>query len=201
MKNSFNGWDKVSSFDLNKVVDLVLTNGTVDTIIPDMWLLDYIGNKEEQLRILDFGSGVGRNIFQFTVSRPNWTFVGYDNDNMINKSIEYIRYKSNTENQQCIEFQSNWETLKTQKFDCIYATIVFQHIYELDLSIYLQDIKKMTNRMVVSGRRFNDDMEDGIYKNTWKILENNGFYPCDSINVEYDSQGDMNEHMTCIYKW
>jgi hypothetical protein len=55
--------------------------------------------------------------------------------------------------------------------------------------------------MVVSGRRFNDDMEDGIYKNTWKILENNGFYPCDSLNVEHDSQDDMNEHMMCIYTW
>jgi hypothetical protein len=57
----------------------------------------------------------------------------------------------------------------------------------------------MTNKLVVSGRRFNDDMVDGKYKNTWQILENNGFYPVNAKKINYNVDGNPNEHITCIY--
>jgi hypothetical protein len=94
---------------------------------------------------------------------------------------------------------SDWDQLKTMNFDCIYATIVFQHIHEKDLNLYLQDIKQMTNKLIVSGRRFNDDIIDGKYKNTWQILENNGYHPSNALDIKYFIDGDPNEHITCIY--
>lgn len=201
MIKSFNNWSKVNNFNLEKVVDLVLTNGTVDTIKPDVWLLDRIGNSNKSLSVLDFGCGIGRNIFQFSIKRPEWRFVGYDNISMIEKAKEYSHKKFIKDFSEYLnlEFTNDWEIIKNIKFDCIYATIVFQHIHENDLNLYLRDIKQMTNKLIVSGRRFNDDMIDGKYKNTWQIIENNGFYPSNTKEINYKIDGDPDEHMTCIY--
>ena len=76
---------------------------------------------------------------------------------------------------------------------------MFQHIHEEDLNVYLNDIKSMTNRLIVSGRRFNDDSVDGKYKNTWQILENNGYHPSNADVIKYSIEGDPEEHITCVY--
>ena len=201
MKNTFNGWLHVDQFNLNKVVDLVLTNGTAETIKSDMWLTPIIGDKSESLSILDFGCGVGRNIFDFSQNFPTWKFYGYDNLHMANKANEYskLRFGKQVCDYSNLELMSDWDLLKTMNFDCIYATIVFQHIHEKDLNLYLQDIKQMTNKLIVSGRRFNDDIIDGEYKNTWQILENNGYHPSNALDIKYSIDGDPNEHITCIY--
>lgn len=201
MKNTFNGWFYVDQYNLNKVVDLVLTNGTPETVQSDMWLIPFIGDKNKSISVLDFGCGVGRNIFDFSHNFPNWKFYGYDNPNMINKANEYsnIRFGKNIQQYSNLELFSDWDKLKAIKFDCIYATIVFQHINEKDLNNYLQDIKRMTRKLIVSGRRFNDDMIDGKYKNTWQILENNGFHPKNAKEINYKIDGDPEEHITCIY--
>jgi SAM-dependent methyltransferase len=166
-----------------------------------MWLTPFIGDESTPLSILDFGCGVGRNIFDFSHNFPNWKFYGYDNPNMINKANEYsnIRFGKNIQEYSNLELFSDWDKLKTIKFDCIYATIVFQHIHEKDLNNYLQDIKQMTHKLIVSGRRFNDDMIDGKYKNTWQILENNGFHPTNAKEINYKIDGDPEQHITCIY--
>jgi len=201
MKDTFNGWLHIEKFNLNKVIDLVLTNGTSETINSDMWLTPMIGDKSESLSILDFGSGVGRNIFDFSQNFPNWKFYGYDNPHMANKANEYskLRFGKQVCDYSNLELVSDWDLLKTRKFDCIYATIVFQHIHENDLNLYLQDIKQMTHRLIVSGRRFNDDIIDGKYKNTWQILENNGFYPSNAKEINYKIDGAPEEHITCMY--
>jgi SAM-dependent methyltransferase len=201
MKNTFNGWFYVDQYNLNKVVDLVLTNGTPETVQSDMWLIPFIGDKNKSISVLDFGCGVGRNIFDFSHKFKNWKFYGYDNPNMLKKAKEYSikKFNKNIEDYPNIQLFSEWDTLKSFRFDCIYATIVFQHIHEKDLNNYLQDIKQMTNKLVVSGRRFNDDMVDWKYKNTWRILENNGFYPRNANQINYNVDGDPNEHITCIY--
>jgi hypothetical protein len=61
----------------------------------------------------------------------------------------------------------------------------------------------MTHKLIVSGRRFNDDMSTGEYKNTWQILENNDLFPrkCIGTTKEYSKSGDPGEHFSCIYEW
>lgn len=201
MKKTFNDWLKIENLDLNSVVNLVLTNGTYDNINADMWLTPLIGDKNKNLQILDFGFGIGRNIFDFSLNFRNWKFFGYDNPNMIDKAKEYsnVRFGKTICEYSNLEIISDWDLLKTKKFDCIYATIVFQHIHEKDLNLYLTDIKSMTNRLIVSGRRFNDDVVDGKYKNTWQILENNGYYPSNANDIKYSIDGDPDEHITCVY--
>ena len=201
MKNSFNAWLDVNVYNLNQVVDLVLTNGTYETIKSDIWLTELIGEKDKSLSILDFGCGVGRNIFDFSNIFPKWKFFGYDNSNMIDKANEYskLKFGKTINDYSNIEFITDWNKLKMQRFDCIYATIVLQHIHEKDLNVYLQDIKLMTKKLVVSGRRFNDDMVNGVYKNTWQILENNQFYPSNHKEINYSVDGNPNEHITCVY--
>jgi hypothetical protein len=122
---------------------------------------------------------------------------------MLDKANEYSKLKFNKTvyDYSNLELISDWDRLKTIKFDCIYATIVFQHIHEKDLNVYLQDIKNMTNRLIVSGRRFNDDMIDDNYKNTWQILENNGYYPSNVNDIKYSIDGDLEEHTLCIYNF
>lgn len=201
MKDTFNGWSQVSNLNLDKVVDLVLTNGTSETIRSDIWITPMIGSKDKSISVLDFGCGVGRNIFDFSQNFPNWTFCGYDNLNMMDKASEYskVRFGKSVYDYPNLELISDWDTIKSKKFDCIYATIVFQHIYEKNLNLYLTDIKSMTNKLIVSGRRFNDDFTDGKYKNTWQILENNGFYPINAKENNYAIEGNPEEHLTCIY--
>ncbi len=61
--------------------------------------------------------------------------------------------------------------------------------------MYIDSIKKMTDLLIVSGRRLNDDDN----KNTWEILENNGLYPINAEEINYQVNGDPHEHITCIY--
>jgi SAM-dependent methyltransferase len=197
---NFNEWNYVSTRDLSEVVKFIV-GGTVQSINADDWLLDYITTISQPTSVLDFGCGIGRNIFSFSDKKPDWKFYGYDNNNMIEKAEEFLlsKFNKNLNYYKNINLTSNWDYLRSNRFDCIYATLVFQHIREVDLNQYLQDIKKMTNRLIVSGRRFNDDTIDGKYKNTWQILENNGYYPSNYKDINYKIDGDPEEHTTCIY--
>ena len=208
MESQFNTWKDVNKLGIEKVLDLVYTGGSLQHLITDSWLPQIIGDPNTPKLILDFGCGVGRNIFGLAQEFKTWDFYGYDNANMIEKANEYSMKKFNKTIQEYsnIKITTDWDVLKAMKFDCIYATLVFQHIYEKDLNVYLKDIKQMTPRLIVSGRRFNDDR----HKNTWKILENNGYHPSqaclrdmnkwDPSNFNYSVEGEPCEHITCLYE-
>jgi 2-polyprenyl-3-methyl-5-hydroxy-6-metoxy-1,4-benzoquinol methylase len=201
MNNTFNGWGKLSDKNLDEVSHLILTNKKACEFFTDDWLYDMIGFKEDNINVLDFGCGIGRNSFGMALHSPIWNVVGYDNQQMINKTSEYqlLKYGNNILPSN-LTFSSNWDMLKESKFDGILCCLVLQHIHESDLNTYLTNFKKMTKIVIVHGRRFNDDIINGVYKNTWKILENNGFYPiqCYGSSV-YSTWGDESEHFTCIY--
>ena len=169
MNNSFNSWEHIKDVSLDKVVDLVITNGTVDSIHPDEHLYYLLGDPLEHRSILDFGCGIGRNMFHMANIYPAWNIYGYDNPQMLSYANEYCLAKYGTVPSFFTNLQlfDNWEQISDRKFDVIFATLVFQHIHENDLTNYLQQFKQMTSKLIVAGRRFNDDMESGEYKKEW----------------------------------
>ena len=203
MSDKFNGWSHLDQYELNKVIDLVITKGTIETVYPDTHIFSMFGSPNESLKILDFGCGVCRNTGYLANTYSNWNIYGYDNDNMLKHASDFCdkKYSMNVNNQLNLTLTSDWESLKTKKFDVIFALLVFQHIYESDINTYLNDIKQMTSTLIVSGRRFNDEIIDGKYKNTWQIFENNGLYPINTDSNSYKVEGNPEDHTLCVYKF
>ena len=200
MKDTFNFWSKINILDLNTVSNLILTGHTAANSFPDVWLYDYLGDKTAPLNILDFGCGLGRNAYGLGMHSASWNIVGYDNDSMLKKTDDFrkIHYRGTVfEN---VFFRSDWEEIKTMKFDAILCCIVLQHIHEIPLVQYIKDFKLMTQKLIVAGRRFNDDPKK---RSTWAILEENGLIPTDfyrnSTKIAYDKDGDANDHNLAIY--
>lgn len=196
MIHTFGAWGGIiPESSLATTIDYVVTGGTINDANLSKELLSVI-DTSKNYKILDFGCGIGRNAIPLAITYTNLQIYGYDNPKMINQMKQFCEQKYSKSLQQIknLEIITDWSGVKKHKFDYIYATLVFQHISEHALSIYLQDIKNLTNYLIVGGRRFNDDG----YKNTWEILEKNGLYP---INTDsYRTHGDNNEHQLAIYK-
>lgn len=205
MNNSFGAWaDTVPSSSLEDVVNYVLKDHNTDNIKYDLHpTVDYIDTNDytKSLSILDFGCGICRNAVAIAKVFPHWSIIGYDNIGMFAQAdnLHKLKFGSSISTLSNLQLESNWHKIKILKFDMIYAGLVFQHIQEKYLKTYLNDIKLMTKTLLVHGRRYNDDMYDGKHKNTWNILEKNGFYPtiCSS---KYSVEGLPKEHFSCLYK-
>lgn len=196
MLNTFGAWSTtIPGGSLETTIDYVVTGGTIDNANMSIDVLSVM-NLSNNKKILDFGCGIGRNAIPLALENKNCDVYLYDNPKMIGQMTIFCekKYKIPLSKIQNIRIFTNWDNLKNEKFDYIYATLVFQHISENALSTYLSDIKNMTKYLIVAGRRFNDDG----YKNTWQILEKNGLYP---INVDsYKTDGDKDEHQMAVYK-
>jgi SAM-dependent methyltransferase len=204
MKNSFCGWEIIGEKPIDEIADHILTNYKISEFEPDTYLYEYVSNLNSNSTVLDFGCGVGRNTYGLAEYSKNWKAFGYDNINMISKVVEYKQIKYPDKDICNAEFSDDWEYIKKIKFDCIFCALVLQHIRETFLVQYLNDFRNMTNRLLVSGRRFNDDMdENGKYKNTWKILNKCGFDEAVNVNGEkfVYIDGPPEEHTTYIYTW
>lgn len=204
MNNSFGPWStEIPLSSLDDVIDYVFQGRNTETIEYDINPIIYYMNPSDYtppLSVLDFGCGICRNAVAIAKKFPHWDITGYDNSGMFAQADNLYRLKfgSSISEVSNLQLESDWESLKLLRFDIIYANIVFQHIKEKYLNMYLSDIKKMTNTLIVHGRRFHDEIENGQHKNTWKILEKNGFFPKD--NAEYSSDGSPTEHFGVVYK-
>jgi len=197
MNDTFNGWNHIDYNNLEIVADYILTGKTVNEFNPDTSIYELL-DKSRPLSILDFGCGIGRNTYGMGNYSDNWNVVGYDNLKMLNLTSVYCKLKYDRQFLN-VKFINDWELIKSIKFDVIYCSLVLQHIYEKDLNTYLTDFKKITSKLIVHGRRFNDDRIDNQYKNTWNILENNGFSPSNRYETDYSIEGNPEEHTLCIY--
>lgn len=200
MRDTFNDWLLVCDYDIDTTSNLILTGKTAKTASPDDWLTSHIGDPAQKLKILDFGCGVGRNTFHIGTLYPMWEVVGYDSDNMISKTNEYYSIHYSRKMSDNISFESNWDDLKTKRFDVIFCCLVLQHIYENALYKYVNDFKTMSSKLIVSGRRFNDDIKN---RSTWTILEEFGLMPHQFFNghelINYNPIGEPEEHNLAIY--
>lgn len=196
INNSFGAWGShIPKNSLDTTIDYVLTGANVATANQDPLIKKYIGY-HHHITVLDFGCGIGRNAIPLALENTGWIISVYDNPEMVKQMHKFCveKYKINLTDISNIKIYTDWNEVKSQSFDYIYSTLVFQHINEQTINFYIEDIKVMTHNLIISGRRYNDDGN----KNTWQILENNGLYP---INKEqYKTNGDPNNHQTAIYK-
>lgn len=200
MKNTFHEWSAVGKFDLDKVCDLIVTGRKASEARPDVWVYPFIGDAEQPLRVLDFGCGFGRNALGIASKHDKWSVVGYDNEAMLSRVNEFAAIHYGGVIPPNLTFTSDWEKLKTETFDCIACIIVLQHIYEDALAVYANDFKKMTKRLFITGRRFNDDKNN---RSTWTILGEQGLVPdkfyAGHIEIPYKPDGDPGEHNIALY--
>lgn len=200
MKDTFHGWAGVKKLNIDTVSDLILTGHKAKDARPDSWLFKYIGDKNTPLEVLDFGCGFGRNAFALANYGDKWMVTGYDNDSMLEKTKEFCGIQYAGKSFKNLRFVSDWDSIKVRKFNCIYCTLVLQHIYEDALVTYIGDFKKMTNLLLVAGRRFNDQRR----KSTWAIIEEQGLVPEEFYlggnKISYSAEGTPNEHNWAIYR-
>jgi 2-polyprenyl-3-methyl-5-hydroxy-6-metoxy-1,4-benzoquinol methylase len=204
MKTSFETWSALARNDIQTVAGYMLTRQKVHELNPDTWLISLMGDARESLTVLDFGCGIGRNTYGLAAVVPNWKFCGYDNPGMIAhaKLFKALRYPhvSNA------FFLSEWNQARAMKFDCIFCALVLQHIFEAELKAYLADLHQMTKKLIVAGRRVNDD---SVHRSTWTILRENGFVPAKFIpsefwhrggkEAEYIENGPPEDHHLAVY--
>lgn len=196
MINTFGVWATVvPQSSLATTIDYVVTGGTIHNAEFSPELLQFI-DFSSGTKILDFGCGVGRNAIPLALKYPECEISVYDNPKMVNQMQEFSqqKYKISLSDISNIKIFTNWDEIKHLKFNYIYATLVFQHIYEDAINTYLNDIKQMTDYLVIGGRRLNDDLN----KNTWSIIEKNGLYPINTNS--YKTHGDPNGHQMALYK-
>jgi SAM-dependent methyltransferase len=197
--NTFSGWENIGNFSLDIVADYILTGRKAYQFYPDIFSYTHLMPS----RILDFGCGIGRNTFGISIYDPTFSVVGYDNQAMLSHVDEYKNIKYSEREFPNVEFSSDWDYVQTQKFDTIFCAIVLQHIMENDLKAYIEQFKIMTSKLVVSGRRFNDDKE---HRSTWRIIEECGLIPVEFYSgggqqIDYVPDGDQHDHNLAVYEW
>ena len=204
MNDMFNDWILIPDLPMEKVIESILTNRTIETFNPDCGIYTFIGNKETPISVLDFGCGIGRNTFGLGLHSPRWTITGYDNSGMIKLTDQYYTMKYKIPHLLTnVSFSDDWESLKKLKFDVVLCCYVLQHIYEKDLFSYIEDFKNITNHLIVLGRRSNDDISE---RSTWTILEEAGliptsFYRSGGMETNYSPEGDIYEHNIAVYNF
>lgn len=202
--NHFGRWMNIQGLSLDDTVNLVHNEHTAETSHELKGIQEFIGDLSTELHLLDFGSGVGRNAFPLAMLSSKWTIDCFDNKYMLEKAIEYSQKKfgRSIDSFKNINYITEWENIKTKHYDVVVAILVFQHIKEEELKSYIMDIKKITNKLVVSGRRCLDGFDVGASRSVWDVLEEAGLKPyyCSQPDKYSDPIGNPRDHFTCIYK-
>lgn len=193
---SFNARYQIAEAPLEDIGQYLLNNRKIEEFSPDSWLFTSAGDKNSPLTLLDFGCGLGRNTFGAALYSPLWKVTGYDCAPMLRRTPEYAARKRYPHPPNLM-FGSEWEHMREEKFDVIMAVLVFQHIDESDLILYLEDFSRMTNRILVNGRRFNDDAK----KNTWEIMHRCGLRPIEEFQDRFSIDGPPDEHTFCVFEF
>ncbi len=118
---------------------------------------------EQKKKILDFGCGLGRNTCRL---RSFGHCVGYDLPNIIEMAVEYLEDDT--------DLTHDWDYIRAQQFDLIYASLVLQHIPADELQDYLNHFHVMSPVLLVVGREHNDHFQDRtvrefICANSWAL--------------------------------
>lgn len=135
------------------LVELIFTGAkSYADLKPDTTAINALGPKEGKLRVLDFGCGVGRNLYAMP---KTWEVTGYDNDNMLVRVPDFFAAQGGRSTSD-FTLTSDWDAVKSKEFDVVLASLVFQHVPINALEVYLQDLQKMSPLLVIWGRCWND---------------------------------------------
>ena len=98
-------------------------------------------------RVLDFGCGLGRNLpFLTTVASE---VVGFDLPEMIAR-VRALEWPA------AVSFEADWARVREQRFDLVFASLVFQHVEPAPLQRYLADIFTFAPRIYLLQRGRHD---------------------------------------------
>jgi cyclopropane fatty-acyl-phospholipid synthase-like methyltransferase len=168
--------------------DLILTGYTGE--FKDMPVYDEVmsltkSSNEHGQYALDFGCGVGRNTV--ALAKDYKKVVGFDLPSML--SLVPSENKLNN-----ILYTSDWNTVKSFKFDVVLASLVFQHIDDIELHEYLEDLVKMTNKIVLHSRTWIDHSDSEVLP----IVEK--YFIIDSIDYTRDPNNPIDDHFIAVLK-
>jgi len=175
-----------------QLMNTILTQArTPKEFKPDTNTLYLIGPTTKKFRVLDFGCGMGRNLVGM-MEQTVWNVTGYDNSEMLDRAKKWLPTVSKKPVPLLV---SDWNFIREKTFDVVVATLVFQHIYQKELSGYLDDLRKMTSKLLIHGRRWNDDGS-----NTWATVSR--FFNLMQITKTTPKplaiEGHPHEHLTCL---
>jgi cyclopropane fatty-acyl-phospholipid synthase-like methyltransferase len=134
-------------------------------------------------KILDFGCGIGRNTI--AVSKLYENAYGFDLDSML--SLVPKENKSST-----ITYTSDWNSINHLKFDCVLASLVFQHIDDNELESYLQDIANMTDKLVLHSRTWIDHSNSQVLP----IVEK--YFIIKDVTYTRDPNNPIDDHFIAV---
>jgi 2-polyprenyl-3-methyl-5-hydroxy-6-metoxy-1,4-benzoquinol methylase len=128
---------------------------------------------------LDFGCGVGRN--SAALSETYDKVISFDLPSMINLVPEENRLSN-------ITYTSDWEYVKSFKIDTVLASLVFQHIEDLELDSYLNDLSQIVDRLVLHSRTWIDHSASQVLP----IVEK--YFIIDTIEYSTDPNNPIEDH-------
>lgn len=113
-------------------------------------IISLVGSSD---RVLDFGCGVGRNTI--ALSKINNFVYGFDLPSM----LSLVPKENKSEN---IVYVADWNFIKELKFNCVLASLVFQHIDDEELKNYLRDLSIITDKLILHSRTWIDHTETKV---------------------------------------
>jgi 2-polyprenyl-3-methyl-5-hydroxy-6-metoxy-1,4-benzoquinol methylase len=128
---------------------------------------------------LDFGCGVGRN--SVALSKTYDQVVSFDLPSM----IDLVPEENKLDN---IEYTTSWEHVKGFKFGTALASLVFQHIEDLELDSYLNDLSHIVDRLVLHSRTWIDHSASQVLP----IVEK--YFIIDTIEYSRDPNNPIDDH-------
>jgi len=128
---------------------------------------------------LDFGCGVGRN--SVALAKTYDKVISFDLPNMIDLVPEENKLSN-------IAYTSDWELVKTFKFDTVLASLVFQHIEDSELNSYLNDLSQIADRLVLHSRTWIDHSASQVLP----IVEK--YFIIDTIEYSRDPNNPIDDH-------
>jgi cyclopropane fatty-acyl-phospholipid synthase-like methyltransferase len=145
----------------NLILTGVKTDKEADGFKPSTAFINWMS---VHAKVLDFGAGIGRNTF--TLADKYQTVHAFDFPNMI------AILKDRMPDIYNVTTYTDWNDVKCQKYDAIFASLVLQHIFPADLYRYSDDFAKMTTTIYLITRNYTDGYRQSVYdilSKNWQI--------------------------------